>query len=208
MRELTDSYLAYMDAAEAGGAMLPNNDGSRVHQDSYGYTHDLPGLGELDRPVRLSDVWGYSNSQETVGMSASMFNEFFFTYMKEFADRCGLFAYGCCEPVHELWAPCLSRLPNLRKLSVSPWCDEDDIGEKLRGTKICYHRKPSPNYISVDSVFDEGAFLKHMEHTVKAARGCPLEITFRDITSVRGEPRRLTRAVELTREAFARLWQG
>ena len=209
MRRLTDEFHAYMDAIETGGALLLNNDASMVHQDSYGYTRCLPNLGaggvaDMDRPVRFADVWGYSNSQETVGMSVAMFDEFFFTYIKEIMDRCGLVSYGCCEPVHSLWDKCLSRMKNLRKLSVSPWCDEEDIGEKLRGTGVCYHRKPSPNYISVDSVFDERAFLEHMGRTVRAARGCPLEITFRDITSVRGEPWRLDRAVELTREAFAR----
>ena len=208
MRMFTDDFHSFLDALENGGAILPNNNLSSVYQDSYGYTHDLPSLTELDRPVKISDVWGYSNYQETVGMSASMFDEFFFSYMKEISDRCGLFAYGCCEPVDTLFEPCLSRLRNLRKLSVSPWNDEEKLGEMLRGTKICYHRKPSPNYISVDTTFDKDAFLKHMERTVKAARGCPLEVTFRDITSVRGEPWRLTSAVELTREAFARWWHS
>jgi hypothetical protein len=206
MRQLTDDYHAYIDALEAAGAILPNNDGSWIGQDSYGYTHDLPGAGELDRPFRLSDIWGYANFQETVGMSVPMFDEFFFSYMKEISDRCGLFAYGCCEPVDTLWEPCLSRLRNLRKLSVSPWNNEEFVGDRIRGTKICYHRKPSPNYISVDTVFDEAAFAKHMERTVKAARGCPLEITFRDIISVQNEPQRLGRAVEITRRAFAQHW--
>ncbi|MCL2508834.1 MAG: hypothetical protein FWF05_06630 [Oscillospiraceae bacterium] len=208
MRRFTGDYLAFFDAIEAGGAAVPNNDQSYVGQDSYGYTHDLPGADGLDRPVKMSDLWGYGNSQETINISPSMFDEFFFTYIKEVADRFGLFAYGCCEPVHDLWEPCLSRLKNLRKLSVSPWCDEEFTGEALRGKKIVYHRKPFTNFFSVDPVFDEEAFLAHMEKTVKAARGCPLEITFRDICSVRGEPWRLTRAVELTREAFMRWWQG
>jgi len=208
MRRLTDDYHAFLDEIEAAGAVIPNNDESHVGQDTWCYTHDLPGAGELVRPAKISDVWGYSNSQETVSMSPAMFDEFFFAYIKEIAQRFGLVSYGCCEPVHTLWEPCLSRLNNLRKLSVSPWCDEEYIGEALRGRGIVYHRKPFPNFIAVDAVFDEAAFLKHMERTVKAARGCPLEVTFRDICSVRGEPRRLTRAVELTREAFARWWRG
>jgi hypothetical protein len=208
MRSLTDDFHSYIDEMEKKNAIVTNNDASSVGQDTYGYTHDLPGRDSLNRPVKLSDVWGYSNFQETVGMSVPMFDEFFFSYMKELSDRCGLFAYGCCEPVDTLYEPCLSKLKNLRKLSVSPWNDEEKVGEMLRGKKIVYHRKPSPNYISVDEIFDEDAFSKHMERTVKAARGCPLEITFRDITSVKGEPQRLTRAVELTREAFAKYWQG
>ncbi|MCL2059696.1 MAG: hypothetical protein FWH01_11700 [Oscillospiraceae bacterium] len=243
VRRLTDEYLAYVDALEAGGALAYNNDATTVPQDSYGYTDDLPGAGgagnigaeavgaedakdagaggtpaypagSAGKPLpscaapQASDLWVYANSQETVGMSAAMYDEFFFSYAKEVTDRFGLVSYGCCEPVHTIWAPCLSRMKNLRKVSVSPWCDERALGDMIRGTKVCYHRKPSPNYISVDSVFNEEAFLAHMEETVKAAAGCPLEITFRDITSVRGEPQRLTRAVELTRKAFARHWHG
>jgi len=208
MRQLTDDYHAWLDAIEAVGAVIPNNDESHVSMDTYCYTHDLPGVGELNRPVKISDVWGYSNSQETVSMSPAMFDEFFFTYIKEAADRFGLYSYGCCEPVHTLWEPCLSRMKTLRKISVSPWCDEEFMGDALRSRKIVYHRKPFSNFFSIDPVFDEAAFLKHMEKTVKAAHGCPLEVTFRDICSVRGEPQRLTRAVELTREAFARWWQG
>ncbi|MCL2059232.1 MAG: hypothetical protein FWH01_09300 [Oscillospiraceae bacterium] len=208
MRQLTDDYHAFLDAIEAGGALVPNNDASRVCQETAGYTHELPGAGQLDRPMKISDSWGMASSQETVGMSAAMYDEFFFTYTKEITDRCGLLSYGCCEPVDMYWESSLSRLKNLRRLSISPWCNEEAIGEMIRGTKVCYHRKPSPNYISVDSVFDEEAFLNHIKRSVIAARGCPLHITFRDITSVRGEPWRLTRAVELTREAFARWWQG
>ena len=208
MRRLTDDYHDFLDAIEAAGAVIPNNDESHVAMDTYCYTHDLPGADELDRPAKISDVWGYSNSQETVSMSPAMFGEFFFAYIKEIADRFGLYSYGCCEPVDTLWGPCLSRMKTLRKISISPWCDEEFMGEALRGRRIVYHRKPFSNFFSVDPVFDEAAFLKHMEKTVRAARGCPLEVTFRDICSVRGEPWRLARAVELTREAFARWWQG
>ena len=208
MRQLTDDYHAFMDAIEAGGAIIPNNDQSSVLMDTYGYTHDLPGIGELNRPVKFSDVWSYTNFQETVSMSPTMFNEFFFGYTREIIDRTGLHSYGCCEPVHSIWELCLSKLPNLRKLSISPWCDEEYMGEVMRGKKIVYQRKPFPNFFSSALPFDEEAFKKHMEKTVKAARGCPLEVTFRDICSVYGEPQRLTRAVELTREVFAKHWQG
>jgi hypothetical protein len=66
-----------------------------------------------------------------------------------------------------------------------------------------YHRKPSANYISVDSVFNENTFGEHIAKSVKAAAGCPLEVTFREELTVHGEPWRLTRAVEITREQFA-----
>ena len=208
MRRLTDDHLAFLDAMEAGGALMPTNDSNRIAMDTYCFTGDLPNYGdETKRPIKISDLWGYTNFQETVGMSAGMFDEFFFSYTKEVFGRCGLFSYGCCEPVHTLWETCLSKMKNLRKVSISPWCDEEYMGEAMRGKKIVYHRKPFPNFIAVDETFDEEAFLGHIKKTVTAARGCPLEVTFRDICSVRGEPERLTRAVELTREAFERWYK-
>ena len=45
------------------------------------------------------------------------------------------------------------------------------------------------------------------EETARAARGCPLEITFRDITTVHGDSTRLGKAVEIARRAAAENWQ-
>ena len=212
MNTLTEDYLRYMNAIESSGAMLYNNDGSWLGQGSWGYTNRLPGEGKNstgtgkhgDRSINFADVWGYTNSQETVGISPGMFDEFFFSYMEKITRLFGLLSYGCCEPVDGLWDRCLSRLTNLRKISVSPWCNEEALAEKIRGKKIVYHRKPSPNFIAVDSVFNEKAFAEHIAKSVKAAAGCPLEITFREELTVRGEPWRLTLAVEIVREQIER----
>jgi hypothetical protein len=207
MQMLVDDYLEYMKEIEEGGAILPNNDGSHLSQGSWGYTDCLPSADEISGKVTFKDVWGYSNYQETVNMSVEMFDEFFFSYMKQISDKFGLFAYGCCEPVDSIWDKCLSRLENLRKLSVSPWCNEEFIGERIRGKGIVYHRKPLPNYIGVDNVFDEDAFRWHITKTIMAARGCPLEITFRDVITAKGEPWRLTRAIEIVKEQYESCWQ-
>ena len=208
MNRLTDDILRFMDGIEASGAILCNNDGSRLGQGTWGYTDSLPSGADLTRPVTFADVWGYSNFQETVGMSNAMFDEFFFSYMEKITNRFGLLSYGCCEPVDGIWDDCLSRLVNLRKLSVSAWCREEYLAERIRGKKIIYHRKPSANYISVDSVFDGEAFGSHIAKSVKAARGCPLEVTFREELTVRGEPWRLKKAVDITREQFERHYQA
>jgi hypothetical protein len=203
----TGDYLEYLHAMEEGCAMLPNNDGSFLNHGSWGYTHSLPSAGEIKGKVRAKQVWGYTNSQETINVSPEMFNEFFFTYMKRIADEFGLISYGCCEPVHGIWDTCLSRMNNLRKLSISAWCNEEEIAEKIRGKGIVYQRKPSPNFVGVDTVFDPEALGKHIAHTVKAASGCPLEITFRDVLTVKGEPDRMTKAIQIVRRQFDQYWK-
>jgi hypothetical protein len=98
-------------------------------------------------------------------------------------------------------------MANLRKLSISAWCNEEDIAEKIRGRKIVYQRKPSPNFVGVDTVFDPDALGKHIARTVQAASGCPLEITFRDVLTVKGEPGRLTKAIQIVRKQFDQYWK-
>ena len=204
---LTEDFLQYMKELETSGAILCNNNGSWLGQGSWGYTNSLPSAIE-GRAVSFADLWGYTNFQETVGMSPEMFDEFFFSYMEKISNKLGLLSYGCCEPVDDLWDRCLSRLSNLRKISVSAWCQEEFLAERIRGKKIVYHRKPSANFISLDSVFNEKAFGEHIAKSIKAAAGCPLEVTFREELTVHDEPWRLTRAIEITREQFERHYRG
>jgi len=204
---VTDEYLKYMDELVAARAITTNNDGSHVAMGTWGYADGLPSAEDINRPVNFLDVWGHTNFQETVGMSVTMFDEFFFSYMEKITKRLGLLSYGCCEPVHSLWDKCLSRLTNLRKLSFSAWCKEEELAEKIRGKKIVYHRKPSALFIGVDPVFNEQGFAEHIAKSVKAAAGCPLEITFREELTTMNEPWRLTRAVEIVREQFAKHWR-
>ena len=145
------------------------------------------------------------NSQETVGISPQMFREFIYPYYRELAQEFGLVYYGCCEPVHDIWDDCISRLPNLRKVSVSAWCDEKAMGERLGGSGVIYSRKPRPNYIGV-GVLDEAAFADHILQTLRSAKGCQLEILFRDIYSLDGDVSKPGRAVSIVRKLIDTYW--
>ena len=196
---LTDEKMAFLDEMEQKGGLVLNNNGTWVGQGTCGYTSQLPrGNG----PIALTDLWGYSNSQETVTVSPDMFDEFFFPYIKRFLERFGLSSFGCCEPIDVFWERSLSRINNLRKVSVSPWNNEEKVGEYLRGKGIVYHRKPFPNDVGVDAVFNEDKLRAQLTKSTIAARGCPLEITYRDVLSVQGEPWRMQRAVAIAREVF------
>jgi len=173
-----------------------------VGNGSYAFNTELPSVP----PVGVHQVWGYMDSQETVGVDPHMFEELIFPAYRKVADRYGMLSYGCCEPVDGIWDNCLSHLPNLRKVSISAWCNEEAIGEKLRGTKTIYFRKPSPNYLGVGAELDEDGWRAHMRHTMKAARGCQLEIAQRDVYTVTGNLPKIKRFIEIAREAIAQDW--
>jgi hypothetical protein len=198
---IRDDLLAYLDWQEREHLLTLNNGNDYVGAGTYGFSRELPqpGMGEH---VRLRDMWCNVNSQETVCISPDMYADLVFPAYVSFAERFGLAYYGCCEPVHDLWERCVSKLPHLRKVSISAWCDEERMGEYLRGGKVIYSRKPSPNYIGIGA-FDEKAFRLHILKTLKAAKNCPLEFIFRDIYTLKGDHGRAGRAVAIVRECIA-----
>lgn len=202
---LEDSF-EYMDWQELEGLLALDNGNSRAGAGSYGFTDELP-TDEYKKTGRVTtrDIWGNMNSQESVGLSPSMYKEFVFPIFKKAAERFGLVYYGCCEPVHEIWESCVSTLPNLRKVSISPWCDEEYMGEALRGTNVIYSRKPSPNFLGVGS-FDEAAFTEYMKKTMKAAKGCHAEILFRDIYTLTDDITKAGKAVRIVRRLIDEMW--
>ncbi len=201
MDKIADDYIAYYKFLEQGGYLLPTTEFEWLGQGSMCFTSELPNT----TPLTTRQVWGYMDSQETVGLSPAMFGEFIFPAYKRIADTFGLLSYGCCEPVDTFWEY-VSQFDNLRKVSVSPWCNEDFIGEKLRGKRIMFHRKPSPNYLGVGDVLDEDAIRSHITTTLKAAKGCHLEITQRDVYAVSHSVAKVRHYVEIIRECIANEW--
>jgi hypothetical protein len=211
MRELfrfiVGDMLALLDWQASESLLTPNNGNDYAGAGSYGFTDELPGPGLAPGgSLRPEDLWGNLNSQESVGISPRMYEELVFPSYAEIARRFGLVYYGCCEPVHGVWESCVSRLPGLRKVSVSPWCDEEYMGEALRGSGVIYSRKPSPNYLGVGREFDEAGFARHMERTVAAARGCTLEVIMRDVYTLTGDLGKPARAVRILRDVIDRDW--
>lgn len=201
MAFIRDDSLRFLKWLEEERLLVPNNENDYVGAGSYGFTGELPKSREYAETgkVTSNDLWGNVNSQESVGLSPSMYGDYVFPYYKDAAERFGLVYYGCCEPVHEVWDDHLSKLPNLRKVSVSAWCDEEFMGDRLRGGNVIYSRKPSPNFIGVGERLDEEAFADHIRHTLTATKGCRLEIIFRDIYTLTGDTSKPGRAVQIVR---------
>ena len=195
----TTETIGMLHWMEAQGHLTPNNRQQIIGAGSVGYTDALPGDKGTGR-LRARDLWGNTNAQEAVGLSPDMFAEFVMPYASRIAEEYGMMYYGCCEGVHAVWDT-LKTLPHLRKVSVSAWCDERLMGEYLQGSGVIYSRKPSPNYIGAEQVFDEDAFRKHIDHTVTCAQGVGLEIIFRDVYTLMGERGRAGRAVAIARAA-------
>ena len=208
MNRIADDTISYYRYLEEKKVILPTTAFEGVGQGSWSFTKELPGADELARrPFTTRDVWGFMDSQETVGISPEMYEEFIFPCYQKISQQYGMLSYGCCEPVDPIWDNCISKLENLRKVSISPWCNEEFMGERLRGSNIIFHRKPSPNFLGVGANLDEEAFRQHIRKSLQAARGCEMEITQRDVYTINHDEKKARRYVEIIRQEIVDNWQ-
>lgn len=203
MDRIAEDTIEYMKYLEEQRALLPTVGNEHLGQGSFCFNDVLPKDKEI---ITTKDVWGFMDSQETVSISPQMYEEFIFPAYQKISKNFGLLSYGCCEPIDPIWDNCISKLENLRKVSISPWCDEEKMGEKLRGSKVIFHRKPSPNYLGVGEKLDEEEFRKHIRKSVLAARGCKMEIAQRDVYTINHDIEKARRYIQIIREEIDKYW--
>jgi hypothetical protein len=201
MAFLRDGTGAIVDALEAAGLLYPNWEGSYVGSGGLGWSDELP-APDFAGTVRPRDMWGFAESQETVGVSPRMFAEFVLPYQAPLLERFGLNCYGCCEPLDKRWQY-VAALPRLRRISVSPWSDRAVMAEAL-GNRYVYSMKPNPAALALDT-FDEGAIRAGLRRDLEATRGCRVEVVMKDNHTIRNDPSRVIRWCLIAREEAERL---
>ncbi|RPH37538.1 hypothetical protein EHM92_02415 [bacterium] len=84
----------------------------------------------------------------------------------------------------------MSKIPNLRKISVSPWANLETIVREA-GDRYVLSVKPSPAIFAGDS-WDPERARSALESVIDATRGsCHLEFIMKDISTVGYHPERL-----------------
>jgi len=193
---LRDGHLAKLDFLEENDLLSLNNDDTYVGSGGFGWTNALP-QSDFDGHVRTTDMWGFTESQETVGVSPEMFEEFIFPYQLPIQQRFGLNCYGCCEPLDKRWH-IVKDIPNLRRVSVSPWADIANMAEML-GDRYIFSMKPSPTDLAMTG-FDEVRIRAELREALQKTRGCRVEVLMKDNHTIRNDPQRVIRWVQIVRE--------
>jgi hypothetical protein len=198
MAFLRDGHAARLDFLEKNGLLFLNNDGTYVGSGGFGWTHELP-QPDFSGHVRPIDMWGFAESQETVGISASMFEEFIFPYQLTLLERFGLNCYGCCEPLDSRWHV-VKKFPRLRRVSMSPWANVEVMAERL-GNRYIFSWKPHPGVLATDT-FDEEFVRQTLRQGLNVLKknDCRVEIIMKDCHTIRHDPQRVTRWVQIAKE--------
>ena len=197
MAFLRDANMKMLDFLEAENLLSLNNDGTYVGSGGYGYTNELPQQDFDGERVRCMDMWGFCESQETVGVSPELFEEFVFPYQLPIMERFGLNCYGCCEPIDKRWHV-VKRFPRLRRVSVSPWADLADMAEYL-GDRYLFSLKPNPSPLSRPTL-NEDEVRKSLREAFEITRGCRVEVHMKDCHTIGHNPDNVMRWTRIARE--------
>ena len=187
LSRMTTGYLHMLDQLEERGLLCQPQ--SLIHC-TGAYTDELPATGYDPESPRTKDLWMYGLAQMFSSVSPRMFGEFEIEYTKKICERFGLVYYGCCDPLDGKMAE-VRMLPNVRKISMSPWVDERRGAEEVNGDYV-YSRKPSPALLAMES-FEPDLVRADLTKTRDICRdsGCALEFILKDISTVSYEPQRL-----------------
>ena len=196
LQRLTDCYL---DSIEQLNALKAFDVVSTVTHCSHNFTDDLPtGIEE----ATSNQAWTFGMAQLFSSTSPDITNEFEIPYMQQIFSKFGGVYYGCCERLDDR-LELIEKLPNVRKVSCSPWSDREQFAERI-SKKYVMSNKPSPALLAMQT-FDEQAVREDLRRTMEAAKrhNVSLEMILKDITTIFGDPARLWRWAEIAAEETA-----
>ena len=196
IEKITDASLAMLDQMEEKG-LLSSGQG-KVHC-SGAYTNDLPNYSYKTENVKAKNIWTFGAAQIFTSVSPAMHQEFELEYANRWYSRFGLVSYGCCEPLHDK-IDILRKIPNLRKISMSPWVDVEKGAERI-GKDFVFTGKPNPVQVAGIS-WDPDAARRDLRNTLEICNryGCTTQFILKDISTVHMQPQRLWEWIDIAME--------
>jgi hypothetical protein len=187
LARMTDGYMGMLDQLEEQGLLCEPQ--ALIHC-TGAWTDELPAPGYDPQKPRTKDLWMFGLAQMLSTVSPDMFKEFEVDYTARICERFGLVYYGCCDPLDGKMAE-VRMLPNVRKVSMSPWADAERGAAEIGG-EFVYSCKPNPALLAMDR-FHPDQVRAELTKTREACEkhGCPLEYILKDISTVGYEPERL-----------------
>ena len=203
LKRISDGTMQKLDFLEKNNLLSLNNDGTYVGSGGFGYTDALPSE-DFDGQVRCKDMWGFAESQETVGVSPEMYEEFIFPYEDPILRRFGLNCYGCCEPINARWH-IVKRHPNLRRVSCSPWADYEKMAEYLQKDYI-FSMKVNPADIGTPEIHHE-KIRNDLRRYLEMTKGCVVEIIMKDNHTIGNRPENVKEWCAIAQETIREVYK-
>ncbi len=187
--KMVQAWMAELDQFVNQNLLSLDNNNTRIGSGGYGHSEEMPGDNFDPDWVKPQNMWGCSNAQIFSDVSPEMHWEFAIEHDLKWLERWNMTYYGCCEPLAGK-AHLLKKIPNLRKVSCSPWNNTKEAINEL-GNDYVISRKPSPAIFATRSFDSNQARKEIREFLVQTEGNCHVEMIMKDISTVKYDPQRL-----------------
>lgn len=200
MRFLEEGNRGLLRQYEQMNLLDLNNDNTYHSSGGVGWTDELPGDDYDPAHVQPHNMWGSAESQELTGVSPEMHETFAMQYERRLIEPFGLAGYGCCDDLTDK-LDAVKAIPNMRRISISPFADIDRCAPQLKGDYILSW-KPYPTHLVGE--FNEERIRSYMGHALEVAaeHGCVLEMILKDTHACDGQPERFDRWSRIAMESI------
>jgi hypothetical protein len=192
---MSDGILKAQGEAEAAGDWSQ----SAHENQAMPYAEELPDPAANVNGVSRKQLWGYMASQEFTTISPAMQEEFLLAYQKPIMAKFGLVAYGCCEDLTNK-IDILRKIPNLRRIAVSPFANVPRCAEQIGRDYVLSYRPSPTDMVGYD--LNPERIRSILARDLTACRHCHTDITLKDVETVQGDPTRVKRWVEIARQVI------
>lgn len=189
VEKMVDAWMVELDQFVEQNLLSLDCNNTRIGSGGYGYISTLPGEDYDPDYIKPHNMWGCSNAQIFSEVSPEMHWDFAIEHDMRWLSRWGHTYYGCCEPLDRKM-DLLRKIPNLRKLSVSPWCNINRIIEEVQ-TDYVMSRKVNPAIFIENNWSLKQAEKEIREFMDRTERKCHVELIMKDISTVNYHPERL-----------------
>jgi hypothetical protein len=191
---LRDAVLSQYEKAEDCGDWAPT--GSWWENQGMPFHKDIPDAKLNGRGFKTNQLWCHMAAQEFTLISSEMHEEFLLNYQMPIMERFGLVSNGCCENLTRK-IDLLRKIPNLNRIGVTPTADVAKCAEQIKRDYVFSWR---PNPVMVSAYYDPDFIYKEIKKGLDESKGCIVDITLKDISTVQGDPNRMREWVRITRQ--------
>jgi len=202
LNRITDATLAGIKQAND---LCVYNDNENTCHCSYIYTDELlPDFGAGKGSIS-NNCWSFGMAQLFTSVSPSVTEEFELPYITKLAKHFGMIYYGCCDRLDDR-LDIVKRIPNVKKVSCSPWSDKTRFAHNI-GTELIMSYKPNPAFLAAPTFDEETVRLDLTETCILAKENnVNLEIILKDISTVLLSPKRLTKWGEIATDVINNIY--
>jgi len=172
------------------------------YNQAMSYSLELEDPEPASRNVLRKQLWHFSAAQEYTCVSPEMQDEFLLKYQMPIFEKYGMVAYGCCEDLTNKIGM-LRKIPNLRRIAVSPFANVEKCAEQIRLDYVMSYR-PSPADM-VSYSLDGERIKRILRRDLSICKGHHFDITLKDVETVERDPDRISHWVAIVKDILAEI---